>query len=151
MHRKYHLLCKQQTTEANFIKYALMNINVLVPSFFLFFLARLLLPTSQCCERFNRISFSEILMQRFYKPWLLLDFIFRKSSYAAKYESSLNILHNFTMKVRQIWLCLLSALHIPPDIRRESLTQLFAESFVGNEKVASGDLWKFYWSNSSVR
>lgn len=48
-----------------------------------------------------RCSFSEIAMQRFYKPWLVSDFLFRRSSYAAKYEKSVNILQNFTMKVRQ--------------------------------------------------
>lgn len=47
----------------------------------------------------HQISFSEIAMQRFYKPWLVSDFIFRRSSYAAKYKKSLNILQNFTMKV----------------------------------------------------
>lgn len=44
-------------------------------------------------------SFSEIAMQRFFKPWLVSDFIFRRSSYAEKHEKSLNILQNFTRKV----------------------------------------------------
>ncbi|CRK87592.1 CLUMA_CG001389, isoform A [Clunio marinus] len=44
-------------------------------------------------------SFSEIAMHRFYKPWLRVDYFFRKSSYADKYEKSLNTLQEMTTKV----------------------------------------------------
>lgn len=91
MNRKYHLLSKyssRRLEETSLRNIAQMNINVLFPSFH-----------DLHVFDFDLNSFSEIAMQKFFKPWLKSDFIFRRSSYAPKYEKSIKILQDFTMKV----------------------------------------------------
>ncbi|CAO1379802.1 unnamed protein product [Diamesa tonsa] len=46
-------------------------------------------------------AFSEMAMQRIFKPWLRIGFIWERSSMYKQYTETLNILHNFTMKVIQ--------------------------------------------------
>ncbi|CAO1394853.1 unnamed protein product [Diamesa serratosioi] len=46
-------------------------------------------------------AFSELALQRFLRPWLHFEFIWKRSSMYKEYTAALNILHNYTMKVIQ--------------------------------------------------
>lgn len=73
-------------------------------------------------HRSLRHRFSEIAMQRFFKPWLAPDFIFERSSYAATYNKSLNCLQNFAMKVSKqtdVFLCWLLCLKFELQLYRK--------------------------------
>ena len=108
MHRKYRLLFKYRRLQQHVdwykdykAKYTLMNTNAL----FLVFVSYIFLMLLLSC--FSHTSFAEIAMQKFFKPWLLYDFIFRRSSYAENYEKSLNKLQSFAMQVSSFYLYLL--------------------------------------------